>query len=135
MNHRIGSVVFGVGVGLLVAWWSYAWLTDTSRLEERQAQETAVRAARAMLTERLQLAGLEIVDPLAPERRVGKTYIYPQDDGWEISGYYRRNADDRWHAYLLRLNGSGELAMLRASDDDPALAALADADDLLEIAP
>ncbi len=135
MNHRIGSYVFGIAVGLLVAWYAYHWVSNPERLEERRRQEDAVLQARELLIERAGLEGPEIVDPLNPQRRVGKVYIYPNEGGWEVSGYYRRDEDDAWHPYLIVTDVESNVILIKVGDEDPALAALAEADPLFEVLP
>lgn len=132
-NHRIGSVVFGVIVGLVAAAWSYQWVTDPQKLAARKAEERAVLHARDLLAERLSIANLEVVDPLAADRKVGKVYIYPTNDGWDISGYYRRDEDDSWHAFLMSVSSGLQLQALKVDDDDPALAARAQGDPDFEV--
>ncbi len=134
INHRVGSVVFGVIVGIVAAAWSYQWITDPVKVAARQAEEHAVIRARELLAERLSIADLQVVDPLATDRKVGKVYIYPTDDGWDISGYYRRDDNDSWHAYLMSVSSSLQLRSLKVDDDDPALAALAESDPDVEMA-
>lgn len=134
INHRVGSVVFGVIVGIVAAAWSYQWITDPVKVAARQAEEHAVIRARELLAERLSIADLQVVDPLATDRKVGKVYIYPTDDGWDISGYYRRDDNDSWHAYLMSVSSSLQLKSLKVDDDDPALAALAESDPDVEMA-
>ena len=133
LNHRVGSVVFGVIVGLVAAAWSYQWITDPEKLAVRQAEERAVLRARDLLAERLSIADLQVVDPLATDRKVGKVYVYPTNDGWDVSGYYRRDDDDRWHAYLMAVSSGLQLKSLKVDDDDPALAALARTDPHFEV--
>ncbi len=133
INHRVGSIVFGVIVGLAAAAWSYHWITDPQKLAARQAEERAVLRARDLLAERLSIDNLQVVDPLATNRKVGKVYIYPSEDGWDISGYYRRNDDDSWHAYLMAVTSGLQLESLKVDDDDPALAALASSDPAVDV--
>lgn len=133
INHRTGSIVFGLVVGIAVAAWSYQWIGDPQRAAARQAEERAVLRARDLLSERLSLPEPQVVDPLAPNRKVGKVYVYPAAGGWDVSGFYRRDDDDRWHAYLLSVSPGNELAALKVDDDDPGLAALALSDPLLEV--
>jgi len=133
INHRVGSIIFGVVVGLAAAAWSYHWITDPQKVAARQAEERAVLQARVLLAERLSMTDLQIVDPLATDRKVGKVYIYPADDGWDVSGYYRRNDDDDWHAYLLSMTPDLQLRALKIDDDDPALAVLASSDPKIEV--
>ncbi len=133
MNQRVGSVIFGIAVGLIVAALSYQWIMDPDRREQRSEQERVVAVSRAMLIEKLAKGDIELVDPLAPQRKVGKVYIYPLANGWEISGYYRRNDDDRWHPYLLTLSTSLSLLSMKVKDSDAGLAQLAAMDPTLEV--
>lgn len=132
-RHRIGSIVFGLAVGLLVATLSYRWVTNPEKQQERRQQEHAVMMSRTILATRLQLTDPEIVDALAPNRKVGKVYIYPVDRGWELSGYYRRDDDDSWHPYLMAMSRENTLMQLKVKDTDAQLARIATADPLLII--
>ena len=76
---------------------------------------------------------IEIVDPLEPDRIVGKTYIYPAAGGWEVSGYYRRDNSDAWHPYLVTLDGSFALTHIKVADGQ--LLPLADDDQAIEVLP
>ncbi|MDX1508686.1 MAG: hypothetical protein R3358_10440 [Woeseiaceae bacterium] len=126
-RHRLGSVVFGLVVGLAVAAWSYQWVTDPQKRAERELQENVVLQSRAHVASLLAIDGLEFVDPLAPDRSVGKVYIYPAAGGWEVSGYYRRDDSDAWHAYLISLDDAGSVTRLRVRDQAVAMRAAADA--------
>lgn len=83
-------------------------------------------SAREILTSYV-AAGMqiEIVDPLATDRSVGKSYIYPADNGWEVSGYYRRYTSDHWHPFLMTLDTNASLVSLAVRDDDESIAAAA----------
>jgi len=133
MNHRAGSVVFGVAIGLLVAVLSYQWLTDSSRRVERSKEVIVVELSRGILHDRLGIHDLQIVDALAPQRKVGRVYVYPRENGWDISGYYRRNDDDRWHPFLMALNAELSLSSLKVRDSDNNLAQRAATDPLFEV--
>ena len=135
MNHRVGSVVFGLAVGLLVAMGAYQWITAPDRGAQRATEEMVVAESRTVLREKLGLEGLELVDPLTPQRKVGKVYVYPLAAGWEISGFYRRDDSDRWHAYLLTLSAELELMSLKVKDADPRLAEKAESDSQFDVAP
>lgn len=117
--RRSGALAFGLAVGIGVALLSYRWLVDPVPRIERQQQEAAVMASREALFGTLGVSSLEIVDPLAPDRVVGKAYIYRAGAGWEVSGFYRRSAEDLWHPYLMTLDADNALAHLKVSD--PAL--------------
>ena len=117
MNHRIGRAVFVVVFSAAVVWLSYAWITDPGPRQERAAQERAVMAARAALFDTTGLVDLELVDPLAPQRRVGKVYVFRNESGWEVSGYYRRDPEDSWHPWLMRMDADLNREMLKVQDD------------------
>jgi hypothetical protein len=117
MNHRIGGLVFAFGVGLLVAFMSYKWITDPAPRMERQQEEAVVLQARMSLSETTGITAPEIVDPLAPDRKVGKAYVYRSVDGWEVSGYYRRGDDDEWHPFLMSLDATPAMTYLKVQDE------------------
>lgn len=133
MNHRIARLVFGFGVGLFVAFLAYRWISDPAPRIEREIQESVVVAARSHLEQAIAAGSLEVVDPLAPDRVIGKTYIYRVRNGWEVSGYYRRGENDLWHPYLLTLDKSLALTHLKISDK--SLLGRATADSRLEVLP
>ena len=116
MNHRIGRSLFTLVVGLAVAVIAYQWITDPAPRQQRLIEEQAVLVARELLVSSVGVDSLEIVDPLAPNRKVGKVYIYAEEPGWAVSGYYRRSEDDRWHPYLLNMTDSLELHAFKAED-------------------
>ena len=113
--------MFAVVVGVAVALLSYRWISDPAPKIERERQEHAVAESRRLLADTLSIRNLELVDPLEPNRKVGKAYIYPIADGWEISGYYRRNENDRWHPYLMSLSQSLALETIKVRDSEVAL--------------
>lgn len=133
MNHRIGRLVFGFAIGLIAAWLAYRSVIDADTRAERAMQEQAVTASRAGLEETLRLGKLEIVDPLAPDRVVGKAYVFPADDGWQVSGFYRRDSQDLWHPYLVTLDSSMTLLKIKVSDS--ALLARDGESGVLEVLP
>ncbi len=133
MNHKIGRLIFGFGVGLLVAVFALKWISDPAPRAERALQETVAVAARQILKETLGLDGLEMVDPVEPDRKVGKSYIFRRNDGWEVSGYYRRSDGDRWHPFLMVLDDSVALMSLKVQD--PELIDRAQSEALLEAIP
>lgn len=135
MNHRIGRIIFALIIGLLVASFSYRWITNPEGRVERALQESVVESSRGHLRAVLGVDLLEIVDPLAPNRKAGKVYVYAEGDGWAVSGYYRRSENDRWHPYLMRLNIDRSLGFLKLKDRDQQLIERAASDPLLEVNP
>jgi len=135
MDHRIGRAVFALVVGLLVALASYQWITNPEGRTERALQESVVEAARGHLKSVIGSESLEIVDPLLPNRKAGKVYVYPEGDDWAVSGYYRRDENDRWHPYLMMLKADLSLSFLKLQDRDQQLTERAAMDPMLEISP
>jgi hypothetical protein len=135
MDHRVGRVVFALVIGLLVASFSYRWITNPEGRVERALQESVVELSRGHLRLAVGIDSLEIADPLSPNRKAGKVYIYAEGAGWAISGHYRRNENDRWHPYLMMLDAGQGLISLKLKDRDPALIERAASDPLLEISP
>ncbi|GEM_PF-609680 len=128
-----GSIVFGLGVGVLVALFSYRWVTNPDRGAERGIEERAVRAARVQLVTLLGLPSVEYVDAINPARAVGKTYVYPLASGWEVSGYYRRDDRDAWHPYLATIGEDLGVQALRVGDAAPAIRVRAVTDTRIEV--
>jgi hypothetical protein len=133
VNHRVGRILFAIAVGLIVAVSSYRWITNPEGREARAQQVNVVEAARVHLRSIVASESLEIVDTLAPNRVVGKGYVFPEGDGWVASGYYRRGDTDTWHPFLMSLGPDLARVSLKLKDDDPGLASRAAADPSLEI--
>jgi hypothetical protein len=133
VNHRIARSLFALAVGLTVAVVAYQWVTNPQPRAQRAEEEQVVQVARLLLVDKLGAEGLEIVDPLLPNRKVGKAYVYAEAPGWAVSGYYRRGEADRWHPYLLTMNADLELRRLKVQDE--ALADRAATDPTLEVKP
>ncbi len=135
-THRIARLFVAFAAGALLAWYAYDRSTDPEPRRQRVAEEAAVLAARGILEDYVALGReLEIVDPLAPDRKVGKVYIYPTADGWQVSGHYRRAGEQRWHAWLMTLDAQEVLLSLSAQDDSAELSALAASDERFSAVP
>jgi hypothetical protein len=133
MNHRIARLAFALGVGLLVAFMAFKWITNPEPRAERQLEESVVAASRHYLQSTLDNERIELVDPLSPDRKVGKAYVYRAGDGWEVSGFYRRDENDRWHPYLMALDASHAMTHLKVQDE--GLQESAGQNELLEVVP
>jgi hypothetical protein len=116
MNHRIGRLLFAFAVGLIVAVLSFKWITNPAPRAERALEEATVVVARQHLQETVSDNELEFVDPLSPDREVGKAYVYRASIGWEVSGYYRRGEGDPWHPFLMGIGSSNEMVNLKVQD-------------------
>ncbi|HZD54236.1 MAG TPA: hypothetical protein VE175_14400 [Woeseiaceae bacterium] len=116
MSHKAFRLIFALSVGLLLAFYAYQRSSDPALTVQKQREHAAVLAARDVLRSHVEAAELEIIDPLAPKRSVGKSYIYPAGSGWDVSGHYRRGAADEWHPFLMRLDGERSLVSLSVRD-------------------
>lgn len=127
-------VAFSIGVALAI--YVFHLATDPERGDQRAEEEAIVHAARDVLLRYIGADGtLEIVDPLAPNRAIGKTYVYPANGGHEVSGHYRRGETGAWHPFLLRLDADGQLVELAVRDADGGLRRRAAGDPRLSIRP
>jgi len=134
INHKITKLIVAFSIGIALSLCSYQMITDPEPAIERSLEETAVLAAREIVGKIIGLNDeLEIVDPLAPNRVAGKTYIYPADSGWQVSGYYRRNSSDSWHPFLMSLDGGLQVQQLSVQDTDPELVERAKVDPRLDV--
>lgn len=116
MNHRIGRIIFASVIGLIVAGLSLNWIMNPQGREERVLQISAVKSSREKIKDLVGAKNIEIVDPVSPDRKVGKVYIYPEGNNWSISGYYRRNDNDAWHPYLMTLSDDHNLVSIKLKD-------------------
>jgi hypothetical protein len=133
INHRIARILFACAVGMLVAVAAHRWITDPARRQERMQEHAAVVSARTELRFTVDAVELEIIDPLAPSRKVGKAFVYRRDDGWQVSGYYRRSPGDRWHPFLMSLDAGHGMTHLRVRD--PGVEARPDTVPVIEVLP
>ena len=129
-GQRLLRLAVACVVGLLLAFFAYDRSTDPEPRRQRLAEEAVVLQARQTLRDYVALgAALEIVDPLAADRKVGKTYIYPTADGWQVSGHYRRSGEPGWHPWLMTLDRDAALETLSVQDAAEGIAARAAADE------
>jgi hypothetical protein len=136
LAHRIVKLTLAFGIGLALSFYAFHRVTDPEPAMQRAGEEAAVLAARDILRSYVGSApDLRIVDPVLPDRKVGKAYIYPTDSGWQVSGHYRRNDTDPWHPFLMSLNTDHSLATLSVKDSTPNLASKAQADPKFSVQP
>jgi len=136
INHRIIRMVVAFGIGILLALYSYQRISDPEPAMQRAKEEAVVISAREILRSQIpSVSGIEIADPLAPNRIAGKVYIYPSDSGWDVSGHYRRNSSDRWHPFLMSLTEQVELISLSVRDNDEATRTAAANNPKLSVSP
>lgn len=135
VNHRVMRLVVAFAFGLLVSLWSYQWITNPERAVQRAREEAVVLEARQILRSYFpDTRILHISDPLDRVREAGKVYIYPSEDGWQISGHYQRDGETGWHPFLMTVDESLALVLLAVEDDDPAIAERSASDPRLSVA-
>jgi hypothetical protein len=123
VNHRITRWIVAFAFGIVLSFYVFERISDPEPRMQRAREEAVVLAAREILKGYVApQQSLEIVDPLAPNRKVGKVYVYPSYDGFDVSGHYRRDPNDNWHPFLMALDGTMRLVQLSVQDPDPGLA-------------
>jgi len=136
MNHKITRTVLALAIGLGLAWYAYDRATDLQPRQQRATEEVVVAQVRIILRRVVAPdSELEIVDPLSPNRRAGKSYLSPTEDGWAVSGFYRRGDADPWHPWLMKLDSDMQLQSLSVQDASPRLVELASEDKRIEARP
>lgn len=135
MDRRTQSIIFAMLVGALVFYLSYRWITNPEGREERLVEIGVVEASRVHLAAVIGRETLEFVDPLSPNRKIGKVYVFAEGEGWSVSGFYRRDDSDSWHPYLMSMKPDLSLVTLKLKDDDAELIARAAGNPALEISP
>ena len=106
----------------MLALYAYQRVTDPEPGLQRAREEAIVMVARDILQSYVSPGNaIEIVDAVSPASKVGKSYVGPTDDGWELSGHYRRDENDRWHPYLMALHGDAGLKSLAVQDGNDRL--------------
>lgn len=135
-SHRVLRLIVAFAVGLALAIYAYRWASNPEPAMQKAREEIVVMGSREILTSYVAPgSNLEIVDPLAKNRAVGKVFVFPADDGWEVSGHYRRDEHDRWHPFLMRLDDKLELVSLAVSDDNERLIGMSAQDPKLSAIP
>ena len=121
-GHKYMQWIVAIAIGIILSLLAFQRATDPEPARRKAIEEGVVMEARLLLTSYVLPGGeLQLVDPLAPDRKIGKVYIWPVDDGWEVSGYYRRNAQDPWHPFLMNLDAASSLTSLAVKDSNERL--------------
>jgi hypothetical protein len=116
-------------VGVTLAFISYQRITDPQPRLERAKEESVVLEARVVLHSYVMPVGaLELVDALAKDHKVGDSYVWPNEAGFEVSGFYRRDSGDHWHPFLMQLDQDSELISLSVGDGNERLLGLSSQD-------
>ena len=121
-KHRYMQWVVAITVGVVLSLIAFERATDPEPTRQKAVEEAVVFESRMLLISYVLPGGeLQVVDSLAPDNKVGKSYIWPDGTGWEVSGYYRRDAQDPWHPYLMTLDASSDLLSLAVKDRNERL--------------
>ncbi len=122
INHKLLRPVLALAIGLVLALYAYQRVSDPEPALQRAREEAVVMSARDILQSYVSPGNdIEIVDPVSPNRKIGKVYVFAAEQGWEVSGHYRRDPNDRWHRYLMALNGDAALESLAVQDANDRL--------------
>ena len=128
-KHRYMQWIVAIAIGVMLSLLVFDRATDPEPTLQKAIEETVVLEARLLLLSYVLPGGeLQLVDPLAPDRKVGKVYIWPDDNGWEVSGYYRRDEQDPWHPFLMNLDALSELTSLAVKDRNERLIGMSSQD-------
>lgn len=128
--------VVACGIGLILAFLAFQRATDPLPTRQKAIEEAVVVESRQLLASYVSPGSeLQLVDPLSPDRKVGKVYIWPNDKGWEVSGHYRRNDRDPWHPYLMQLDRSSSLLSLAVKDGNDRLIGMSATDEKFSAVP
>ena len=121
-SDRYMRWIIAIGVGIILSLLAFQIAMDPEPARRQAIEEGVVLEAREILGSYVLPGGeLQLVDPLSPDRKVGKAYLWPDDDGWEVSGFYRRDKNDRWHPYLMSLDSNSQLTSLAVRDSNERL--------------
>lgn len=115
--HRVVRIVFALAIGIGLALYAYQRISDPLPRQQRMQEEAVVLQAREILISVIAPASdIEIVDPLNKNRVAGKVYIYPIDNGWQVSGHYRRPGEIPWQPWLMTLDNDAAIVTLSVQD-------------------
>ena len=113
-KYTLGQIIFALTVGFLAATSVYFSSTSPDITIQRESEEAVIKQSEKLFMTILKMPNTtQIIHPLNPNRDVGKSYIYPLDGDWQISGFYRRNQNEEWRAWLISLDKSLKLIDLR----------------------
>lgn len=122
MNHKVIRPLLALVIGLMLALYAYQRITDPEPARQRAIEEAVVMSARDILQSYVAPGThMEVVDPLSPDSKVGKVFFAPTETGWELAGHYRRDEDDPWHPYLMKLDVESGLESLAVRDANERL--------------
>ncbi len=136
MRHEYSKWIFALAVGVGLSIWAYRVATNPEPARRKALEISVAQQARDIVSTYVDAAtDLQYVDPLQPNHKIGDSYILPADQGWQVSGYYRRQDDDQWHPFLVDLTSESELTLLSVKDANDDLIRRAMLDPLFSAIP
>ena len=113
-KYTLGQIIFALTVGSLAASVVYFSSISPDISIQRENEEAVIKKSEKLFMTLLQMPSTtQMIHPLNPDRDVGKSYIYPLDGDWQISGFYRRSQNEEWRGWLINLDESLDLIEIR----------------------
>jgi hypothetical protein len=122
MKHKFLRIIIFSILFIAVLTYTYRNVYEPISANQRDDEIQIIHITRSIIKNYIDISpDIEIIDPLNPNRKIGKSYIFPSDNGWEISGYYKKTDYDNWHPWLISLNSVNELVSIAVKDDNPRI--------------
>ena len=122
MKHQFLRIIIFLILFIAAITYTYRKVYEPISVNQREDEIQIIHITRSIIKSYIDISSdIEIIDPLNPNRKIGKSYIFPSDNGWEISGYYKKSGHDNWHPWLISLNSANELVSIAVKDDDSGI--------------
>ena len=119
MKHKFLKIIIFLILFIAALTYTYRNVYEPISVNQRGDEIQIIHITRSIIKSYIDISpDIEIIDPLNPNRKIGKSYIFPSDNGWEISGYYKKTDYDNWHPWLISLNSVNELVSITVKDDN-----------------
>ena len=119
MKHKFLKIIIFLILFIAALIYTYKNVYEPISVNQRGDEIQIIHITRSIIKSYIDISpDIEIIDPLNPNRKIGKSYIFPSDNGWEISGYYKKTDYDNWHPWLISLNSVNELVSITVKDDN-----------------
>tara|TARA_B100001105_G_scaffold50458_1_gene38034 strand:+ start:208 stop:618 length:411 start_codon:yes stop_codon:yes gene_type:complete len=122
MKHKFLKIIIFLILFIAALTYTYRNVYEPISVNQRGGEIQIIHITRSIIKSYIDISSdIKIIDPLNPNRKIGKSYIFPSDNGWEISGYYKKTDRDNWHPWLISLNSTNELVSIAVKDDSPRI--------------
>lgn len=122
MKHKFLRIFIFLMLSIAALTYTYRNVYEPISVNQRGGEIQIIHITRSIIKSYIDISSdIKIIDPLNPNRKIGKSYIFPSDNGWEISGYYKKTDHDNWHPWLISLNSANELVSITVKDDSPRI--------------